>query len=355
MAAMQDASSTGTVRGVLNFAVSYQDISFDKMTEEKFQQGMTAKVFGTKRLHEATVSLPLDFFVMISSLTTVYSFPTQSTYMAANNFLDYFARYRRRCGLPASAVSLGFINDLGPLNLDPVTVNLFVRAKGQTMTGSQVLRMLEHAFVSNDDCHQEETHQQWLGYSQDPLSEANIITGIDPAVLATMKRDEVKKANAPSFGSTPRWYRDARVSLMLRALDDAWRYHTQDSSSRGAAQDLDDTADKYPVAQLRREFQTSITKLRGMQGRDKGEAHARTVAFVTDAIRVAVAGMLFVDPSVVNTTKTVAEHGIDSLLAAEFRNWLRDAFGKNISMVDLMDARTKIDALSPRVVDEAIG
>lgn len=37
------------------------------MTEEMFQEGMAAKVFGTKHLHEATANLPLDFFVMASS------------------------------------------------------------------------------------------------------------------------------------------------------------------------------------------------------------------------------------------------------------------------------------------------
>ena len=105
---------------------------------------------------------------MISSFGTVYAFPTQSTYLAANNFLDYFARYRRRCGLPASTVSLGFITDLGALTQDAVTVNLFARTKGQTVTGSQFLRMLEPAFVSRSDHH--DAQLQWLGQSQDPLS-----------------------------------------------------------------------------------------------------------------------------------------------------------------------------------------
>ena len=113
--AVQDANSDHTVRGVLHFALSYHDISFDKMTAGMFHKGMAAKVVGTKNLHEATASSPLEFFTMISSLGTVYAFPTQGTYVAANSFLEYFARYRRRCGLPASTVSLGFISDLGAL------------------------------------------------------------------------------------------------------------------------------------------------------------------------------------------------------------------------------------------------
>lgn len=103
--AVQDASSDRTVRGVLHFAVSYHDISFDKMTAEMFHKGMAANVLGVKNLHEATAPLSLDFFTMISSFGTVYAFPAQSTYVAANNHMEYFARYRRPCGLPASTVS----------------------------------------------------------------------------------------------------------------------------------------------------------------------------------------------------------------------------------------------------------
>lgn len=351
MRAVQDASSDRTVRGVLHFAVSYQDISFDKMTAEMFHEGMAAKVLGTKNLHEATASLPLDFFSMISSFGTVYAFPTQSTYMAANNFLDYFARYRRRCGLPASTVSLGFISDLGALTQDAVTVNLFARTKGQTVTGSQVLRLLEPAFVSHSDHH--DAHQQWLSHSQDPLSEANIVTGIDPAVLAVMKREEAKVAKTTSSpGSIPRWYRDSRVSVMLRALDDAWRHQAGDDAAK-SMQDLDNTADKSPDAQLRRQFQVSVNRIREQDSGDKTAEYLETIAIVTNAIRATVAGMLFIDPSAINVADTVADHGIDSLLAAEFRNWLHSVFGKNISMLDLMDARTTIDALAHRIVDEA--
>ncbi|KAJ4296346.1 hypothetical protein N0V90_006391 [Kalmusia sp. IMI 367209] len=348
--AIQYASSDRTVRGVLNFAVSYQDISFDKMTAEKFHEGMAAKVLGTRNLHEATASLPLDFFSMISSFGTVYAFPTQSTYLAANNFLDYFARYRRQCGLPVSTVSLGFISDLGALTQDAVTVNLFARTKGQTVTGSQVLRMLEPAFVSDNNNHN--AHDLWLGYSEDPLSGANIVTGIDPAVLAAVKREEAKVAKITSSSSVPRWYHDARVSVMLRAVDDAWRHQAGDDAAK-VMQDMDNTADKSPAAQLRRQFQVSMNIVKEQESSDNKAEYLNTVAFVTDAIRKTVAGMLFVDPSAVDPSGTVADHGIDSLLAAEFRNWLHSAFGKNISMLDLMDARTKIDALAQKIVDEA--
>lgn len=338
---VKEANSLGNLRGVFNYAVSYQDISFDKMTEQKFREGMAAKVFGTKNLHEATADLALDFFTMTSSLGTVYAFPTQSTYLAANNFLDYFARYRRQRGLPASTVSLGFIKDLGALTQDAVTLNLFVRAKGQTVTGNQVLRALEPAFVSNS-----KIESQYLGYMEDPLSAVNIVTGIDPAALVTMKRAEGKTSTS---GVIPRWYNDPRASLMLRALDDGCRHQDGDDRGKGIADSNGNN--ESPIVQLRRSFDSLIKKA----GTEVDGAEAiKTVALVTEAIRAMVAGMLFIDLSAVKAVKTVVDLGIDSLLAAEFRSWLNAAFGKNMSMLDLMDARTSIDAMAKGIVQEAI-
>lgn len=354
MRAMDEANSDTTVRGVFNFAVSYQDISFDKMTAEMFHQGMAAKVLGTRNLHDATVTmgLKLDFFVMTSSLGTMYAFPTQSTYLAANNYMDYFARYRRRCGLPATTVALGFINDVGSLTNDAVTVNVITRAKAQTVTTSQVLGLLEPAFVGNDDCNRRE-QEQWIGQLQDPLSEANVVTGIDPAVLATMRRREAKKSKSgyQGSGSTPRWYKDARASLMLHAVEDAWRAR---DGAAGGLRNQNNAADQSPAAQLRRQFETSVASVRGRAGIDKN-AMEETVRLVSDAIVASVAAMLFVDTSAVNANNTVADQGIDSLLAAEFRNWLHVSFAKSISMLDLMDPRTTINALAQGIVEEAVG
>ncbi|KAI1854205.1 hypothetical protein JX266_001346 [Neoarthrinium moseri] len=350
--AMKEANDGREVRGVFNFAVAYHDISFDKMTAEQFHAGMAAKVIGNKHLHEATASLPLDFFVMISTFGTFFAFPTQSTYLAANNYMDYFARYRHRLGLPATTVAIGLISDVGPLTQGTITSNLFVRAKGQTVTAAQLLRLLEPAFESKRARDRSQNH--WLGYSEDPLSEANIFTCVDPAVGAKIKLDEVQAKKA-SATDVPRWHRDPRVSMMMRATDDAYRYQSGEGGARGA-QGHDDASDMSPAAQLRRQFDLAISKIRlnAADGGDSKELHTELVELVTQGIKASVAEMLFLDPSAVNAASGVAEQGIDSLLAAEFRNWLTVAFAKNISMLDLMDARNTINALALDIVDNAV-
>ncbi|KAK3357945.1 polyketide synthase [Lasiosphaeria hispida] len=355
---LEEAQASGALRGILNYAVEYHDISFDKMTEEQFRRGMAAKVLGTRHLHEATIALnlALDFFAMVGSFGTIYAFPTQSTYLASNNWLDYFARHRRAMGLPVSVVSLGYINDMGPLAKDPVTINLFARIKGQTVTGAQVLRMLEPAFVAKGS-----EQGQWLGNADDPLSAANIFTGVDPAVLAKMRSDEAKGAAKQSGGQVPRWYHDARVSIMLRGLDDAWRHQSDVAGGAGGGGEgrEEDGQNASPTVQLRRQFKAAVGKLRATAevggGKQQGEVEVQTVAFVAEAINTMVAAMRFLDPSAVSATKSLAEQGIDSLLAAEFRSWLNSAFGKNISMLDLMGAKMSPSSLAQGIVSEAVG
>jgi hypothetical protein len=84
--AVDHASTIRPVKDIVQCAVSYQDISFDKVTVLGWRDGLAAKVLGTQNLHEATKHLSLKFFVMITSILSVLSFATQSVYTAANNF-----------------------------------------------------------------------------------------------------------------------------------------------------------------------------------------------------------------------------------------------------------------------------
>lgn len=67
-----------------------------------------------------------------------------------------------------------------------------------------------------------------------------------------------------------------------------------------------------------------------------------------------MAELLFVDASNVNPARAVADHGVDSLIAAELRNWFHQALGVNSSMQDLLDSKMSITALAGRIVDAAL-
>src|SRR6185295_8583100 len=58
-------------------------------------------------LHLALGDEPVEFFLMLSSISAVFGLPGQSNYSAANNFLDKLVLQRRLQGLAAQSVELG--------------------------------------------------------------------------------------------------------------------------------------------------------------------------------------------------------------------------------------------------------
>ncbi|KAI0382393.1 hypothetical protein F5Y04DRAFT_45601 [Hypomontagnella monticulosa] len=334
---IQKIASARPIKGVVHAAVSYLDLSFDKLEVDRWRQSLSAKVQGTKNLHEATLNMPLDFFVMTTSLLSVYALATQGAYTAGNNFQDLFARYRRNLGLPASTASFSLISDAGSPYMDPITVDTFERNKTLTLSEHQFLTLLEPAFLNNTTS-VETKPDQWFGQQDDPLSVANLLTCLDPAGMLAKKRDEIE-AGVTSTAALPRWYTDGRVSLIMRAFSDAQR-HAFDGSQDAAE------GSKSTVARLRREFDAAIQAGAGER--------ANTITFVQNAITNTVAEMLFVDAEAVDPAKSVADHGVDSLIAAELRNWFHQALGTNISMLDLLDPSMKISALSEKITDDSL-
>ena len=69
----------------------------------------SSKVDGAWHLHAAAeeLGLPLDFFVLFSSISSLMGSPGQSNYASANAALDGLAHYRRGRGLPALSVQWG--------------------------------------------------------------------------------------------------------------------------------------------------------------------------------------------------------------------------------------------------------
>ena len=334
---IQQISSSRPIKGVVHAAVSYLDLTFDKLSPSRWNEALSAKVEGTRNLHEATLSMPLDFFVMTTSALSVYAFATQGAYTAANNFQDVFARHRRQMGLPASTVSFSLINDITNVGTDAVTVDLFERNKALTLGESQFLTLLEPAFLNNKTA-AETRSEQWFGQLQDPLSSANLHTYLDPARMLIRHREE-KESESASSKIRPHWHGDGRISLMMRAFSDAQR---QSANSQGSSGDVS----KYTATDLRREYDAAIQA--GSSGR------INTIAFVQSAIINAVAEMLFVDVESVDMAKSVADQGVDSLIAAELRNWFHQALRTNISMLDLLDPSVSISTLAGKITDNAL-
>lgn len=103
------------LRGVIHAANVYNDGYLAQMSEEGFRRVYDPKALGAWNLHRLTRSVPLDFFVLFSSISAIVGNPGQGNYVAGNGFLSGLSRIRQREGLPALAVNWGAIADVGYL------------------------------------------------------------------------------------------------------------------------------------------------------------------------------------------------------------------------------------------------
>jgi acyl transferase domain-containing protein/acyl carrier protein len=96
------------LHGILHIAGLEVLSLLNEMTVEHLNNVLRPKVVGSWILHELTKSDPnIDFFVLFSSIASIWGPRGLSHYAAANHFLDTLAQYRRRCGLPVLSINWG--------------------------------------------------------------------------------------------------------------------------------------------------------------------------------------------------------------------------------------------------------
>jgi NADPH:quinone reductase-like Zn-dependent oxidoreductase/acyl carrier protein len=112
------------LRGIFHCASVLDDGVLSQQSVERFDKVLRSKIDSTWLVHQQTLDLPLDFFVLFSSATALLGAPGQANYAAANAFLDSFAQYRRSTGRAALAIDWGAWAEIGlaarmssPLNL----------------------------------------------------------------------------------------------------------------------------------------------------------------------------------------------------------------------------------------------
>ncbi|OJJ45348.1 hypothetical protein ASPZODRAFT_160229 [Penicilliopsis zonata CBS 506.65] len=85
-----------TVRGVVHAAGVVENQLAQRATPEAFERVMAPKIRGALALHSVFPPGTLDFLVLFSSAGHLFGYPGQSSYGAANTFLEALATYRRQ-------------------------------------------------------------------------------------------------------------------------------------------------------------------------------------------------------------------------------------------------------------------
>ncbi len=137
------------LRGIVHAAVVIDDGLVRNLDRAQIERVLRPKLLGAELLHRMTRELPIEAFILFSSATTLFGNPGQSSYVAANYWMEALARRRLAQGLPATVALWGAIDDAGFLaRNEQIKEALQSRMGGAAIPSSTALEALEQMLVS---------------------------------------------------------------------------------------------------------------------------------------------------------------------------------------------------------------
>ncbi|KAE8384005.1 ketoacyl-synt-domain-containing protein [Aspergillus alliaceus] len=264
------------IHGVVHAGLTLKNSSFDNMTLDSFQQVLKPKLTGTYNLHECLQDQPLDFFIMLSSYVGLLGSTGQANYAAASTFQDAFARWRTSLGQPTYSLDLGTVLGAGSLHEKPEAL----------------------------------PHFEKMGLGGIPLSALHALVGYTMSNPPAHYSDsQIAIGWAPPATWSPTQYAALDPLVSHLCLSPA---HPSDKEPRkDSAVDMQHVQGAQPLSQVLSRCQTP---------------KERTSAII-EALTDQIVGILGVAAEDVNPGKSIGDHGGDSLVAIEFRNWFRKEIG----------------------------
>ncbi|KAI1811659.1 reducing type I polyketide synthase [Poronia punctata] len=301
------ASHPVPVGGIIHGAMVLRDRTFASMTLDEFQGALDCKVKGTWALH--TVSMEhgpsVEFFTMLSSLSGVCGTKGQANYAAGSAFLDAFACYRHRLGLPACSLDLGIVEDIGYMaNHEDVAQrhdeSIWQRLNERTLQRAVALSVIEQQQISGAHIISTRSRTQILTGMHVPQPENSPLL-LDARFLGLHIADVSSMLTKPKSNAMTREGVKKEVQVVLTAI----RSNTK----------------PQPV------LLSMAVKILGH--------------YLSKGLRLS-------DP--LDPTRPLSIYGIDSLAAVEFRNFIKMEFGVEISALEIVDA-SSLNVLCEKMID----
>ncbi len=191
----QNESGMPPLRGIIHAAGILDDGVLLQQDWTRFARVMAPKVDGAWYLHTLTRNMPLDFFVLFSSASSVLGSVGQGNYVAANIFLDALASYRRAMGLPALSVSWGAWDEVGMMaSLDSREQLRWQKQGIGSITPEQGVKALEQVF-DHDSSHITIVPIDWATFLRS-FSGSNVLP-----LFSEVARDVQPKAQSKQVAS----------------------------------------------------------------------------------------------------------------------------------------------------------
>ena len=138
------------LKGIIHGAAVLDDATIPTVDTERYMKVFNPKVLGAWNLHQETRNCNLDFFTMLSSISSAFGIPGQIAYSAANNFLDKLACHRQSMGLAGTSVNLGLLGDYAGMTKDGGhMINVLANQGWLQLTYQQVTEKLEQLLIMN--------------------------------------------------------------------------------------------------------------------------------------------------------------------------------------------------------------
>ncbi|KAL6710125.1 hypothetical protein ACN47E_009916 [Coniothyrium glycines] len=285
------------IRGVIQGAMTLNDSLFANMTHSQWTSTILPKVHGSKNLHEATFSQPLDFFILLSSLHSFIGNPGQANYAAGCAYQVALANYRTSIGLPATAIDLGIVSDVGYVVEHKDSGKKIHVQNFKHINEEEMLALIE------------------LGI-REPFK-THLVTGLDSDMDITTLGHGV-----PFFARNP----------VLSHLD-YLRPHLRTQHAEQAANASTPTVNVSLSTQL---------------------SNAGDAAEKESVLRVALlrklSKSLMMDVSELDASKSMSSYGTDSLVAVEMKNWVQREAKVTVSVFDILQSAS-IDALVGKIAE----
>jgi len=271
-----------------------QDRIFDNMPHEIFTKVIRPKVQGSWNLHEATLTQPLDFFIMLASSAGIVGDTSQGNYAAANAFEDALAHYRISHGLPATTIDLGAIKSVGYVaeNQGVAQTNL-ARWGFLQIEEEEFLTMVEIAMEGG------KTQQS-----------CQIVTGVGTQAHFDKSQSDI-----------PHWFREPVFS------------HLHNMGART----VDTAANAGPSLSQQLKLCLSISEASNI---------------VLDALTRKLSKSLMIALEDIDVMRPTAAYGVDSLVAVEVRNWLLREMKSDVPVFEILQAGT-LQSLGVKVAERS--
>jgi NAD(P)-dependent dehydrogenase (short-subunit alcohol dehydrogenase family)/acyl carrier protein len=141
-----------SLKGIVHGAMVLDDAMMADVTEESFLRVFRPKVLGALNIASALgESQGLDFLVFYSSVSALVGNRGQTSYVAANRFLDGLARVLRDRGIPATSINWGALAESGVVARDERLVSVLNSAGITGLTDAEALEALGRAIRSPKD------------------------------------------------------------------------------------------------------------------------------------------------------------------------------------------------------------